>query len=95
MEKKISVEPTSYSLTGFKTEDLFSKKFVEALKKEMPTVIPACLCFGFSDNTTIIQVGHDRREGKFDLEHVSVSGDGPRSEQKVKCVVEVLKKVLT
>jgi len=95
MEKKIGVEPSSYSLTGFKVEDLFSKKFVAELKKEMPTSIIAHFCIGFSDAKGIVAVSHERIEGKFDLERVYVEGEGANTDHKVKRAVEILKKVLT
>jgi hypothetical protein len=94
MEKKISVEPSSFSLTGFKIEDLFSKKFIAELRKEMPTSIIGCVCIGFSDSKTIIQFQHERQDGKLDLEHVNIEGDGAGSEEKVKCAIEILKKVI-
>lgn len=95
MEKKISVEPASFGMKGFKIEDLFSKKFVAELKKGMPTSVIAHFCIGFSDAKCIVAVSHELIEGKFDLEHVYVEGEGANADQKVKCVVEIFKKVLT
>jgi hypothetical protein len=95
MEKQIDVKPISYGLTGFKVEDLLAKDFMAKLKKEMPTSIIAHFCIGFSDSKNIVAVSHEMIEGKFDLERVYVEGEGANSEQKVNCVVEILKKVLT
>jgi len=95
MEKRIGVEPVSYGMTGFKIEDLFAKDFIAKLKKEMPTSIIAHFCIGFSDSKNIVAVSHELIEGKFDLERVYVEGEGASAEQKIKCVVEILKKVLS
>ena len=94
MDKQISVEPSSFGMTGFKIEELFAKKFIAELKKEMPTSIIAHFCIGFSDAKNIVAVSHEVIEGKFDLEHVYVEGEGANADQKVKCVVEIFKKVL-
>ena len=94
-EKKIGVEPLSYGLTGFRVYDLFSKKFIEELKKEMPTSIVAHFCIGFTDSKNMVAVSHDRIEGKFILDRVNVEGDGAEAEQRAKSVIEIFKKVLT
>ena len=94
MDKQISVEPSSFGMTGFKIEDLLAKDFIAKLKKEMPTSIIAHFCIGFSDSKNIVAVSHELIEGKFDLERVYVEGEGANADQKVKCVVEVIKKVL-
>lgn len=94
-EKRISVEPQSYGMTGFKVEDLFSKEFIAKLKQEMPTSTIAHFCIGFTDSKNIVAVSHDRIEGKFILDRVYVEGEGVDAEQNIKRVVEILKKVLT
>ena len=94
MEKKIGVEPSAYSLTGFKVEDLFIKKLVAELKKEMPTSIIAHFCIGFSDAKNIVSVTHELTESGFSTNRVYVEGEGANADQKVKCLVEILKKVL-
>jgi len=43
----------------------------------------------------MVAVSHDRIEGKFVLDRVDVEGEGADAEQRIKCVVEILKKVLT
>ena len=94
--KGISVEPQSYSMTGVKLEDLFSDKFVTELRKEMPTFVIAHFCIGFADSKGIIAVSYDRQEGKFLLDRVYVEGEGAGAgEKNVKCVVNIVKKVLT
>ena len=94
-EKQICVEPQSYAMTGVKIEDLFTEKFVTKLRKEMPTSIIAHFCIGFTDSKEIVAVSYDRQEGKFILDRVYVEGEGAAAEPKIKCVVDVVKKVLT
>ena len=94
-EKRISVEPSSYGMTGFRVEDLFSKEFMAKLKQEMPTSIIAHFCIGFTDSKNIVAVSHDRIEGKFLLDRVYIEGDGTDAGQNVNRVVEILKKALT
>lgn len=94
-EKRIGVEPLSYGMTGFRVDDLFSKEFIEELKKEMPTSVIAHFCIGFTDSKNIVAVSHDRIEGKFILDRVDVEGNGVDADKRIKCVVEILKKVLT
>lgn len=93
--KKIGVEPLSYGMTGFRVDDLLSKKFIEELKKEMPTAIIAHFCISFTDSKNIVAVSHERIEGKTILDHVYVEGEGLEAEQNIKRVVEILKRVLT
>jgi len=91
-EKRISVEPLSYGMTGFKVEDLFSKDFIVELKKEMPTSIIVHFCIGFVDSKDLVSVSHNRRDGKYVLDRVDVEGPeiGP-----IKRMIEILRKVLT
>ncbi|MCJ7423692.1 hypothetical protein MUP01_05425 [Candidatus Bathyarchaeota archaeon] len=93
-EKRIGVQPLSYGMTGFRVDDLFSKEFIAELKKEMPTSVIAHFCIGFTDSKNLVAVSHDRIEGKFILDRVDVEGDGVDAEQRIKSVVEILKKVL-
>lgn len=93
-DKKISVAPRSYGMTGFRIDDLFSQKFIEALKKEMPTSVVAHLCIGFTDSKNLVAISHDRLEGKLVLDRVDIEGDGADAEQRVKAVIQILKKVL-
>ena len=93
--KEISIEPQSYGMTGFTVEDLFTKEFVAKLKKEMPTSIIAHFCIGFTDAKDVVAVSISRQEGKFILGRVYVEGEGAVAEQKIKCVVDIVKKVLT
>jgi len=94
-EKRIGVEPLSYGMTGFRVDDLFSKEFIEELKKEMPTSVIAHFCIGFTDSKNLVSVSHDRIEGKYVLDRVDIEGDGADADRRIKCVVEILKKVLT
>lgn len=94
-EKKISVEPLSYGMSGFKVDDLFSKDFIGELKRQMPTSVIAHFCIGFTDSKNIVAVSHEREEGKILLERVLVEGDGADAEKNIKNVVAVLKKVLS
>jgi hypothetical protein len=93
--KKIGVEPLSYGMTGFRIEDLFSKEFMAKLKEEFPTSLVAHFCIGFADSKNIVAVSYDRIEGKFVLDRVNIEGDGPDTEQNIKRVVGILKRVLT
>ena len=94
-EKRIGVEPLSYGMTGFRVDDLFSKKFIEELKKEMPTSVIAHFCIGLTDSKNVVAVSHEREEGKILLDRVFVEGDGANAEKNIKTVVEILKKVLS
>lgn len=94
-EKRISVEPLSYGMTGFRVDDLFAKAFMMELKKDMPTSVVAHFCITFTDSKNVVAVSHERLEGKTLLDHVYVEGDGPDAEQNIKRVVEILKKVLS
>lgn len=91
-EKKITVEPISFGMTGFKVEDLLLKDFIAELKRELPTSLVAHFCIGFTDSKDIIAISHDRYEGKFKLDRVDIEGSNA---ELVNRVVEVLKKVLT
>lgn len=93
-EKRIGVQPLSYGMTGFRVDDLFSKEFIAELKKQMPTSVIAHFCIGFTDSKNLVGISHDRIEGKFVLDRVDVEGDGADAEQRIKSVVEILKKVL-
>jgi len=92
-EKRISVEPLSYSMTGFRVDDLFAKDFIEKLKKEMPNSFIVHFCIGFSDSKDVVAISHDRRDGKYVLDRVDVEGDVANAEP-LKRVVEILKKVV-
>jgi hypothetical protein len=94
-EKRISVQPLSYGMSGFKVDDLFSKGFMAELKKEMPTSVIAHFCITFTDSKNVVAVSHEILEGKILLDRVYVEGDGPDAEQNIKRVVEILKKVLS
>ena len=94
-EKRIEVAPISYGMTGFRVDDLFSKEFIEELKREMPTSVIAHFCIGFTDSKNLVAVSHDRVEGKYTLDRVDIEGDGAGADKRIKCVVEILKKVLT
>ena len=89
--ERISVEPLSFGMTGFKVEDFFIKKFNDELKREFPTALIALFGIGFADSKDIIFVAYDRREGKYILERVDVEGTNAKV---VKQLVEVLKRVL-
>jgi hypothetical protein len=95
MSEKICIEPQSYAISGLKMDDVFTGKFLEILRKELPTSIIAHFCIGFSDSKDIISVSYDRREGKFILDKVYVEGEGSEAEPKIKSVVDTIKKVLT
>jgi len=92
-EKRISVEPLSYGMTGFRIDDLFAKDFIEKLRKEMPTAMIIHFCIGFSDSKDFVAVSHDRRDGKYVLDRVDVEGDVENVEP-LKRIVEILKKVV-
>ena len=94
-EKRIGVAPLSYGMTGFRVDDLFSKAFIAELKKEMPTSVIAHFCIGFTDSKNVVAVSHERIEGKYVLDRVDIEGDGADADKRIKCVVEILKKVLT
>lgn len=93
-EKRIKVEPVAFGMTGFNIDDLFTNDFVEKLKKEMPTSTVVVLGIGFTDSKDLVIVAHNREEGKYISDRVEINGQGKDSDQKVKCVVEVVKKVL-
>jgi len=93
-DKKISVAPLSYGMTGFRIDDLFSKEFIAELKKEMPTSVIAHSCIGFADSKNLIGLSHDRIDGKLMLDRVNIEGDGLEAEKRIKTVVEILEKVL-
>lgn len=90
--KKITVEPISFGMSGFKVEELFKDDFVAELKKQLPTSIFAHLCIGFTDSKDMISISHDRKEGKFKLDRVDIEGT---KAEFVSRVVDALKKVLT
>ena len=89
--KKITVEPISFGMSGFKVEELFSDDLVAEVKKQLPTSIFAHLCIGFTDSKDMVSISHDRKEGKFILDRVDIEGTNP---EFVIRVVDALKKVL-
>lgn len=91
-DKKITVKPISFGISGFKVEDLLLKDFMGELKRELPTSLIGHFLIGFSDSKDLVAISHDRVEGKFKLDRVDVEGTNA---EFVSRVVEVLKKVLT
>ena len=90
-DKKITVEPISFRMSGFKVEDLFPDDLVAEVKKQLPTSIFVHFCIGFTDSKDMVAISHDRKEGKFRLDRVDIEGTNA---EFVTRVVDALKKVL-
>ncbi|MFA5364233.1 MAG: hypothetical protein WC325_03520 [Candidatus Bathyarchaeia archaeon] len=90
--KKIDVKPISFGMTGFTLEDLLLGDFKDELKKELPTSIITHMAITFSDSKDVIFIGHDRKDGKINVERVDIEGT---NSEFVGRIVEILKKVLS
>lgn len=88
MGKKVTEEPLSLRLRGFTVDDLMSKEFIEALKKELPNAVVGHIAISFQGTEEGVHVSHEEEDTSTNLEHVDIEGDDPKLIQGVARVIE-------
>jgi septum formation topological specificity factor MinE len=86
--KRVTVEPLSVRLRGFTVDDLFSKEFIEALRKELPNVLVEHIGIAFQGSEDYVEVSHSQEDKKTILEYVDVEGNDPKLIQAVARAIE-------